>query len=83
MLSFFTSNIEFLVEARRDDLNREIAQMRLEREAMSAGAIQPNLLQRMEPSLGRWMVSTGERWQRRYEASNAIPRWYQSFRLAR
>ena len=81
--SLWLSNLEVLMEERRADFRREMEQLRLEREATSTKLRKPNWMERRMHDLSIWMVSTGERLHRRYHDTTPLPRWYQSFKVAR
>jgi hypothetical protein len=83
MNTLWLSNIEILAEEERADFRREMEQMRLEREAQSTKPRKLNWLERRLHALSQWMVSTGERLHRRYTDTTPVPRWYQSFKVAR
>jgi hypothetical protein len=77
------SNIETIAEEERADFRREMEQLRLEREALSTKPRKPNWIEHRLQDLSIWMVTTGERLHKRYQDTDSIPRWYQSFKLAR
>jgi hypothetical protein len=83
MNTLWLSNIEVLAEEERADFRREMEKYRLEREAQSTKPRQPNWLERRARDFSMWMVSTGERLHRRYHDTTPVPRWYQSFKVAR
>ena len=83
MNTLWLSNLEVLMEEHRADFRREMEQLRLEREAQSTKAHKPNWIERKMHDLSYWMVTTGERLHRRYHETDPIPRWYQSFKVAR
>ena len=83
MNTLWLSNIEILMEERRADFRREMEQLRLEREAQITKPHKVNWLERRMHSFSMWMISTGERLHRRYHEPVTIPRWYQSFKVAR
>jgi hypothetical protein len=83
MNTLWLSNIEILAEEERRDFRREMEQLRLEREALSTKPRKQNWLERGMHDLSVWMVTTGERLHRRYHDTDPIPRWYQSFKVAR
>jgi hypothetical protein len=74
---------EKIVESRRDDFRREIAQLNLVREAMSAHDARQSWLQVQLHNLGHWMIASGERLHNRYHAPEPLPRWHQGSTLAR
>ena len=83
MNTLWLSNLEVVMEERRADFRREMEQLMLEREAQSTNAHKPGWLQRRLHDFSMWMMSTGERMHRRYHDPAPIPRWYQSFKVAR
>jgi hypothetical protein len=83
MNSFWLSNLEFLMDERRADFRREIEQLRLLREAQAAKPHNPGWVGHRMHDLSLWMISTGERMHRRLHDPTPIPRWYQSFKVAR
>ena len=83
MNTLWLSNIEILAEEERTDFRREMEQFRLEREARSTKPRKQNWLEHRIHDLSVWMVTTGERLHRRYHDTEPIPRWYQSFKVAR
>jgi hypothetical protein len=83
MNSLWLSNLEILMEERRADFRREMEQLRLEREATSTKPRDPNWVERRMQELSAWMVATGERLHRRYHDPVPLPRWYQSFKVAK
>jgi hypothetical protein len=83
MNTLWLSNIEILMEARRDDFRREMANLRLEREALSTRTHHPNWIEQKFHEFSLWMIATGERLNRRYIDPNPVPRWYQSFTVAK
>jgi len=83
MNTLWLSNIEILAEEHRADFRREMEKYRLEREARSTKPRKPNWLEHRMQDLSVWMVTTGERIHRRYHDTDPIPRWYQSFKIAR
>jgi len=83
MNTLWLSNIEILVEEHCADFRREMEKYRLEREAQSTKARKPNWLDHRIHDLSIWMVATSERLYQRYHETDPIPRWYQSFKVAR
>ena len=83
MNTLWLSNLEILMEERRADFRREVEQLRLESEAINARPRKPNWVDRKVHDLSVWMVTTGERLHRRYHDPFPLPRWYQSFKVAR
>jgi hypothetical protein len=83
MNSLWFSNLEVLMDERRAEFSREIEQLRLEREALSTKQRNSGWAGRRMHDLSMWMMSTGERMHRRYHDPAPIPRWYQSFKVAR
>ena len=83
MNTLWLSNIDVVVEEERADFRREMDQLRLEREASSTKPRKPNWIEHRLNDLSVWMVTTGERLHKRYHDTDSIPRWYQSFKLAR
>ena len=57
--------------------------LRLEREVVMTEPRTPSLAQRYAMKFGRWMITTGERLNRRIHDPIPVPRWYQSFKIAR
>lgn len=83
MNSLWLSNIEILSEERRADFRREMEQLRLEREAQFTKPRNPGWIERRMHDFSMWMMSTGARLHRRYHNPTPLPRWYQSFKVAR
>ena len=83
MNALWLSNVEILMEEQRADFRREMAQIRLEREAQMTTPRKPNWSQRIVHNLSHWMILTGERLNRRIHDPIPVPRWYQSFKVAR
>jgi len=83
MNALWLSNIEILAEEERADFRREMEKYRLGREALSTKPRRPSWIVRRMQDLSVWMVTTGERLHRRYYDTDPIPRWYQSFKVAR
>ena len=83
MNTLWLSNLEILMEERRADFSREMEQLRLEREATSTKPRKSNWLDHRMHDLSMWMVTTGERLHRKYHNPAPVPRWYQSFKIAR
>jgi len=83
MNTLWLSNIEILTEEHRADFRRELEKIRLEREAQAAKPHKVNWLDRRMHDFSMWMLSTGQRLHRRYHDPAPIPRWYQSFKIAR
>lgn len=83
MNTLWLSNIEILAEEERADFRRKMEKYRLEREALSTKPRKPNWLDKRMQDLSGWLVATGQRLQRRYHDTEPIPRWYQSFKVAR
>jgi len=83
MNTLWLSNIEILAEEQRADFRREMEKYRLEREAESTKPRRPNWLEHRIHDLSVWMVTTGERLYQRYYEIDPVPRWYQSFKVAR
>ena len=83
MNTLWLSNVEILAQEERADFRREMEQLRLEREASSTKPRKPNWIEQRLCDLSVWMVTTGERLRKRYYDTDPIPRWYQSFKLAR
>ena len=81
--SLWLSNLEVLMEEKRADFRREMEQLRLEREATSTKLRKTKWMERRMYDLSVWMVSTGERIHRRHHDQAPLPRWYQSFKVAR
>ena len=83
MNTLWLSNLEILMEERRADFSREMEQLRLEREAISTKPHKSNWMDHRMHDLSMWMVTTGERLRHRYHNPAPVPRWYQSFKIAR
>jgi hypothetical protein len=83
MNTLWLSNLEIIMEERRADFEREMEQLRLEREALSTKPHQPNWVDLRMHDLSMWMVTTGERLHRKYHSPAPVPRWYQSFKVAK
>lgn len=83
MNTLWLSNIEFLAQEERADFRREMEQFRLEREAQSTKPHKLNWMERRMRDFSQWMMFTGERLRRRYSDTTPVPRWYQSFKVAR
>ena len=83
MNSLWLSNIEILMEERRADFRREMETLRLEREALTTGEQSPTWFQRKLQGLSLWLIATGERLNRNIQDPVPVPRWYQSFKVAR
>lgn len=83
MNTLWLSNLEILMEERRADFRREIEQLRLEREATSTKPHNPNWMERRLHDFSMWMISAGTRLHSRYHDTAPVPRWYQSFKVAR
>jgi hypothetical protein len=77
------SNLEIVAEEERANFRREMEKYRLEREALSTKPRKPHWLQRRMLDLSVWMVTAGKRFYQRYYDIDPIPRWYQSFKVAR
>jgi hypothetical protein len=74
---------ERLVDTRRDDFRREMEQINLVREAESNYSARQSWVNVQLHNLGHWMMTTGERLHKRYQAPEPLPRWYQGSTLAR
>ena len=83
MNTLWLSNIEVLAKEERADFRREMEQLQLEREALNTKPRKQNWLEHRMHDLSVWMVTTGERLHRRYHDTDSLPRWYQSFKIAR
>ena len=83
MNTLWLSNLEILMEEHRADFRREMEQLRLEREAQTTKPHRANWLERRMHDFSMWMISTGERLHQRYHVPVPVPRWYQSFKVAR
>ena len=83
MNTLWLSNIEIIAEEERADFRREMEKYRLEREARSTKPRKPNWMEHRMRDFSTWMVATGERLHRRYHDTAPVPRWYQSFKLAK
>jgi len=71
------------MEERRAGFPPRNGKLRLEREAQTTKPHKLNWLECRLHDLSMWMMSTGERLHRRYHEPAPIPRWYQSFKVAR
>jgi hypothetical protein len=74
---------EKIVETRRDDFRRDIEQLNLVREAGNAYPSRQSWAKVQLHNLGHWMMATGERLHKRYQAPEPLPRWHQGSTLAR
>ena len=74
---------EKMVDTRRDDFRREMEGINLVHEAQSAYDARQSWISIQLHNLGHWMMATGERLHRRYQAPEPLPRWYQGSTLAR
>lgn len=83
MNTLWLSNLEIVNEEWRADFRREMEQLRLEREAHITKPRQPNWIMHRMHDFSMWLISTGERLHRRYHNPAPIPRWYQSFKVAK
>jgi hypothetical protein len=83
MNTLWLSNVEILMEEQRADFRREMANLRLEREALSTRPHHPNVIERKVHELSLWMIATGERLNRHYNDPAPVPRWYQSYTIAK
>ena len=83
MNTLWLSNIEILAEEERADFRREMEIYRLEREAKNTKPRKPNWVEHRMLDFSSWMVSTGKRMRLRYHDTAPVPRWYQSFKLAK
>jgi len=57
---------ETVAETKREEVSRVMREIRLEEEAEKGSADYPGRFERMMISLGLWMVTFGERLQKRY-----------------
>ena len=83
MNTLWLSNIEIVAEEERADFRREMEKFWLEREAQSTKPHKLNWMDRRMRNFSQWMVFKGERLHRRYSDTTPVPRWYQSFKVAR
>lgn len=83
MNTLWLSNLEILMEERRADFQREMVQLRLEREAQATKSRKLTWMQNRMHAMSMWMISTGERLHAQYHDPTPVPRWYQSFKVAR
>ena len=83
MNTLWLSNIEILMEERRADFHREMEQLRLEREALITAPRKHGWMAHRMHDFSVWLISAGERLHGRYHDPAPIPRWYQSFKIAR
>lgn len=83
MNSLWLSNLEILNEERQADFRREMEVLRLEREARMVTRRPPTWARRLNQALSAWMIRTGKRLNQRLQQPAPVPRWYQSFKVAR
>lgn len=83
MNNLWLSNLEIIMEERRADFRREMEQLRLEREAHNTRMRKPTWTERRMHDFSVWLMTTGARLHRRYHDPAPVPRWYQSFKVAR
>ena len=58
---------EFMAEYHRQQILKEVDQIRLERLALQSLIYRPGLFERSMFSFANWMISTGKQLRRRYE----------------
>lgn len=83
MNALWLSNIEIIAEEERADFRREMEKYRLEREALTTKPHKPNWFANRMKDLSVWMLTTGQNLQKHYKDTEPVPRWYQSFKVAR
>jgi hypothetical protein len=83
MNTLWLSNLEIVNEEWRADFRRKMMQLRLEREALATKPRKPNWMAHRMHDFSVWLMVTGARLHRRYHEPAPIPRWYQSFKVAR
>lgn len=83
MNTLWLSNLEIVNEEWRADFRREMEKLHLEREALASTTRKPNWMACRMHDFSVWMMSTGEQMHRRYHKPTPLPRWYQSFKVAR
>lgn len=62
---------EYLLEARRKDIRREMSNIRLEEQALRGRVFHPSMFTRTMRSLGQWLIARGEHLVKRYETPEA------------
>jgi hypothetical protein len=63
---------EFMAEFHRQDIVKEIEQIRLERLALKSRVYRPRLFERTMFSFANWMISTGKQLRKRYTRSSPV-----------
>ena len=58
---------EYVLEERFQDIQRDVQQMRLEKQALRGKVFQPNAFTRSMETLGKWLIARGELLVKRYE----------------
>lgn len=58
---------ELLLEERRRDIQRDIQQIRLEKQALKSKVFHPNVFTRLMENFGKWLITRGEILVKRYE----------------
>lgn len=81
--SLWISNLEDLMEERRNDFRRDMEQLRLVREAENTKPFKPNIFERKMHDFSVWLIKIGQRIHRRYHTPAPYSRWYQSFKIAK
>lgn len=83
MNELWLPNLEFIVAENRADFRREMEKIRLEHEALSTKPGKRHWLDNRVLDFSAWITKTGLHLRQRYEETESVPRWYQSFKLAR
>ncbi len=73
MNTLWLSNVEVLMEERRADFQREMVQLRLEREALATRSQKPTWMENRMHAFSMWMISTGERLHSTVSRSRSRP----------
>jgi hypothetical protein len=68
---------EFFIAQKRSDIDREIAHIKLAREAMNANKHVQGWVANMMHDLSVWMMRTGERLHERYHTTTHLPHLHQ------
>lgn len=83
MNALWLSNLDIIMEERRADFRREMEALRLEREALLTKPFRFGWMQRRVHDFSMLLVTTGERLHRQLHDPTPVPRYYQSFKVAR
>jgi hypothetical protein len=59
---------EYMAEYRRQEIIRESKQIRLEKTALASHVYRPSLFTQTMFNLANWMIATGKKLRKRYEA---------------